>query len=126
MQELPLPQRRKRPFRTVPVYKNTLAIDKNGAGAHTDVSAGLHHDLVPASLLEGRAPGIPVAQQPEQDVRLAAGQEDLGPRCLLCALQAFLYPRYHHGEHHATRVPRREHPLQRQVGRQDALGKKKP
>ncbi|XP_061613744.1 uncharacterized protein LOC133469992 isoform X4 [Phyllopteryx taeniolatus] len=75
---------------------------------------GFHHDLVLASLLEGRASGLPVAQQPEQDLRLAAGEEDLGAGRLLCALQALLHPRHHHGEHHAACVPRREHPLQRQ------------
>ncbi|XP_061613741.1 uncharacterized protein LOC133469992 isoform X2 [Phyllopteryx taeniolatus] len=81
---------------------------------HLRSQHGFHHDLVLASLLEGRASGLPVAQQPEQDLRLAAGEEDLGAGRLLCALQALLHPRHHHGEHHAACVPRREHPLQRQ------------
>lgn len=40
--------------------------------------AGLHHDPLPASLLERRAVGLPIPKQPEQDLRLQACKEDLG------------------------------------------------
>lgn len=76
-------------------------------------SAGFHHDSVPASLLERRAAGVSVPKQSEQDVRLQACEEDLGSRRLLRPLQALLHPRHHYGEHHATGLPRRKHPLQR-------------
>ena len=78
-------------------------------------SAGLHHDSLPASLLERRAVGVSVPKQPEQDVWLEAREEDLGSWRLLRPLQALLHPRHHHGEHHAAGLPRRKHPLQRQV-----------
>lgn len=78
-------------------------------------SVGLHHDSVPASLLEGREAGVPVWKQPEQDFWLPAGEEDLGSWRLLRPLQTFLHPRHHHGEHHAAGLPWWKNPLQRQV-----------
>ena len=80
------------------------------------VSPGLHHDAVPAALLERRAPGLPQHKQPEHDLRQPPGEEDLGARHVLCSLQEVLHPRHHHGERHAESVPRWQRALQPAVG----------
>lgn len=59
------------------------------------LSIGLHHDPVPAALLEGRAAVLPEHKQPEHDVRQSPGEENLGSWYVLCPLQALVYPRYH-------------------------------
>lgn len=81
------------------------------------VPPGLHHDPVPAALLEGREAVLPQHQQPQHDVRRPAGEEDLGPGHVLCALQALLHPRHHHRERDAAGAARRGGALQPQVSR---------
>ena len=76
---------------------------------------GLHHDSVPASLLEGRAAVVPEHQQPEHDLRQPSGEEDLGSWHVLRPLQALLHPRHDDWQRHAEGLPRWQRPLQSQV-----------
>ena len=76
---------------------------------------GLHDDPLPEALLEGREAVLPEHQQPEHDIWRPAGEEDLGPRHVFCALQALLHPRHHHRQRDAPGPARRQSAVQPQV-----------
>lgn len=80
-----------------------------------DCVAGLHHNPVPETLLEGRATVLSQQHQPEHDLRWPAGKEDLGTRHIFCPFQAILHPWHHHGERHAPSASRWKSALQLEV-----------
>lgn len=78
--------------------------------------AGLYHDVIPQTLLEGRAPVLHQHHEQKHDVWRTLGEEDLGARRLLRALEEILHPRHHNWEHHAEGFPRWPCSLQSEVG----------